>query len=70
MSLRFSVSARVASLGLPNALIKNLGDVYLQLKITLSPCIRFLNNFVDYRAEFALSSDVRIIEIGLQTMKL
>ena len=70
MLLRFSISARIASLGLSSALIRKIDNVDLQLEIILSLYIKFLYNFLNYRARFTLFNDIIIIRIGLLLIKL
>ena len=57
----FSISnnARIASLGLSNALIKNLCIKILHLLPPISFRIKFYYNFVNYKTDLALFNVVR-----------
>ena len=67
--LRFSVSARIAPLGLSNAFIKKINEIFLQLEKIHFLRAELVYNFVDYKTRFALFNNVKIIEIDLLLMK-
>ena len=69
MLLRFSISARLTSLGLLNVFIKKINEIFLQLEIILFSRVEFFYNFINCKIRFALFNDIKIIRIGLLLMK-